>query len=340
MAEARDSGLANPSTGGQATAGDGPAEPLHAHGDVLPIPHRHPHPPDDPSGHPRIGIVGPGHAGLALGVAFSSAGWPVAAVAGRDPERRERFHRAVPTARPVGSARELVDAVDLVFLTVPDDAIADVAASFRLYGGQAVVHTSGALPASVLAPARAAGTMAASFHPLVAFAELERSLSALHGATIALEGDEPLLALLGQLATDLGAQPVRLPPGGKAAYHAAAVLSAGGFIGLLDAIAELARGAGLDERQALAIFGPLVRQSLGNAEELGIAAALTGPMLRGDAGTVHGHLDAMRRLAPGSVALYVAAARRELALAEARGDLAEVRADELRRLLDADPAAG
>jgi len=175
---------------------------------------------------------------------------------------------------------------------------------------------------------------AASFHPLVAFADVDRALAALRGATIALEGDEALLGLLADLATDIGAQPVRLPPGGKAAYHAAAVLAAGGFIGLLDAIAELGRGAGLDEAGSLAIYAPLIRQSLANAESLGIAAALTGPLLRGDAGTVRGHLDAMRRLAPGALDLYRAAARREIALAAGRGDLPADRATALRALLD------
>jgi predicted short-subunit dehydrogenase-like oxidoreductase (DUF2520 family) len=294
--------------------------------------HRHPHPPDDPSGHPRTGIVGAGRVGTALAVAMTRAGWPVAAVASRDPGRLERFVRLVPTARPM-PANAIADEVDLVLLTVPDDAVSDVAAGIRLYGGQAIVHTSGALGADALAPARAAGTTAASFHPLVAFADLERSVEALRGSTIALEGDAALVGILADLATDLGAQPVLLPPGGKAAYHAAAVLAAGGFIGLLDAIAEVGRGAGLDEAGSLAIYGPLIRQSLANAESLGIAAALTGPLLRGDVGTVRDHLDAIGRLAPGALELYQAVARREIALAVSRGELPPERALAMEDLL-------
>jgi predicted short-subunit dehydrogenase-like oxidoreductase (DUF2520 family) len=227
--------------------------------------------------------------------------------------------------------------VDLVFVTVPDDALPDVAARMRLYGGQGIVHTSGALPADVLAPALAAGSSAGSFHPLVAFADLERSVAALQGATVALEGDAGLLSVLAELATDLGAQPVLLPPGGKAAYHAAAVLSAGGFVGLLDAIAEVGRGAGLDEAGALAIYAPLIRQTLANAEALGIAAALTGPLLRGDVSTVRGHLDAMARLAPGARELYRAAARREVALAVERGELSADRVRALEAVLGPAP---
>lgn len=300
--------------------------------------HRHPHRPDDPSGHPRIGFIGAGRVGTALGVAMLRAGWPVAAVTSRDPGRAERFRSLVPTARIV-PLPAIADEVDLVFVTVPDDAIGEVAARLRLYGGQAVVHTSGALAADVLAPALAAGSIAGSFHPLVAFADLERSVAALQGATVALEGDPGLLTLLAELATDLGAQPVLLPPGGKPAYHAAAVLSAGGFVGLLDAIAEVGRGAGLDEAGALAIYAPLIRQTLANAEALGIAAALTGPLLRGDVATVRGHLAAMDRLAPRARELYLAVARREVALAVGRGELSPDRAAQLDAVLGSAPGA-
>jgi len=296
--------------------------------------HHHPHPPDDPSGHPRVGFVGAGRVGCVLGVAFVRAGWPVVAIASRDPGRQSRFMELVPGARAAPSIAAVSDNVDLIFLTVPDDALADVAAELRLYAGQAAVHTSGALSSDVLEPARAAGTTVGSFHPLVAFAEQEAALAALSGSTVAIEGDEELLGLLGQLAADIGAQPVRLPPAGKQAYHAAAVLAAGGFVGLLDGIAEVARGAGLDEAGALAIYAPLIRQSLGNAERVGIEAALTGPFVRGDEGTIREHLAALSRLAPGALELYRAVARRELAIAIGRGELDDERAAPLRRLLE------
>jgi predicted short-subunit dehydrogenase-like oxidoreductase (DUF2520 family) len=323
-------------TGEGLPAHDGidPAGPSHDHDPSDLATHRHPHPPDDPSGRPRIGIVGAGRVGLALGVAFARAGWPVVAVHSREAGRGARFVEHVPAAASLPSLTAMTDAVDLLFLTVPDDALADVAASVRLYGGQAVVHTSGALAADALDVARAAGTQAGSFHPLVAFADLDGALGSLPGSTIAVEGDDDLVAVLAQLATDIGAQPVRLPPGGKAAYHAAAVLAAGGFVGLLDGIAEVARGAGVDEAGALAIYGPLIRQSLANAQRLGIASALTGPFVRGDEGTIRAHLGALERLAPGVLELYLAVARRELAIAVARGDLAPAAAEPLERLLD------
>jgi predicted short-subunit dehydrogenase-like oxidoreductase (DUF2520 family) len=296
--------------------------------------HPHPHPPGDPSGHPRIGFIGAGRVSCALGVVFERAGWPVAAVASRDSQNAARFLGLVPVAHAVPTAAAITDDADLIFVTVPDDSIADVAASVRLYAGQAIVHTSGALGSEVLEPARAAGTQAGSFHPMVAFADQEVAVAALHGATVAVEGDPELVALLGRLATDIGAQPVRLPPTGKAAYHAAAVLAGGGIIGLLDGVAEVARGAGLDEAGALAIYLPLIRQALANAETMGIEKALTGPYVRGDVGTVREHLATLSRLAPGALDMYRATARRELDIAVHRGELDEERAAPLRRLLE------
>ncbi|HLY12952.1 MAG TPA: DUF2520 domain-containing protein [Candidatus Limnocylindrales bacterium] len=304
----------------------------HDHGDGRAHAHRHPHEHAQPGQPPYLGIVGAGAVGTALGVALSRAGWPIAAVASRDPARRERFSRLVGGTRTFADATAILDEAELILLAVPDDALPGLAAGLRLYSGQALVHTSGALGAEVLRPAMAAGTQIGSFHPLVAFADTERAVAALHGATIAVEGDEQLLALLAAMAEAIGATAVRLAPGSKAAYHAAAVLAAGGFDALLDAIAELGRVAGLDEASSLAIYGPLIEQTLGNARVLGIPAALTGPITRGDVGTLEAHLQTLAAHAPGVLDLYRAAAEREIRLAADRGTLTP---DAARRLRDA-----
>jgi len=307
---------------GRAQPGGGPSgERGHEHDDRRPHDHAHPHGHSEPGEPPIIGIVGAGAVGTALGVALTRAGWPIAAVATRDPVRRERFRELVGGTRAFAEITPLLDEVELIILAVPDDAVGTLAQGIRLYSGQALVHTSGALGAEVLEPAMAAGTQVGSFHPLVAFADMERAVAALRGATIAVEGDDQLVALLAEMAERIGATAVRLTPGTKAAYHASAVLAAGGFVALLDAIAELGRIAGLDEAGSLAIYGPLIEQTLGNARALGIRAALTGPMTRGDVGTLEAHLAALAVHAPDALPLYRAAATREIALAEGRGVL-------------------
>ena len=308
----------------------------HRHGDeVHRSDHPHPHQHSSAGEPPIIGIVGAGAVGTALGVALSRAGWPIHAVASRDPGRRERFRSLVEVSRVFADPEPLLDEVELVILAVPDDAIGPLAASLRLYGGQAIIHTSGALGVEVLAPAMAAGTQVGGFHPLVAFADTERAVAALHGATVAIEGDDQLATMLADMAEAIGATPVRLAPGSRAAYHAAAVLAAGGFIALLDAIAELGRVAGLDEAGSLAIYGPLIEGTLANAQALGIRAALTGPMTRGDVGTLRSHLAMLEAHAPDVLDLYTAAARREIDLALARGTLAPEDAETMRLTLSA-----
>jgi predicted short-subunit dehydrogenase-like oxidoreductase (DUF2520 family) len=293
-------------------------------------PHRHPHQQSAPGAPPVIGIVGAGAVGTALGVALHRAGWPIHAVASRDAARRDRFRALVPGSRAFADAQPLVEEVELIILAVPDDAVRAVAGDLHMYGGQAMVHTSGLLGADALAGAMAAGTQAGSFHPLVAFADVERAVAALHGATVAIEGDDQLVDLLARMAEALGATPVRLAAGAKPAYHAAAVLAAGGFDALLDAIAELGGLAGLDEAGSLAIFGPLLEQTLANARAIGIDAALTGPATRGDRGTFAAHLAAIGRRAPAAADLYRTLAEREISIAERRGALTPEAARQLR----------
>jgi predicted short-subunit dehydrogenase-like oxidoreductase (DUF2520 family) len=316
-----------------------PAAPgHHRHGDVEHAnDHVHPHAHTEPGERPVVGIVGAGAVGLALGVALHRAGWPVGAVASRDATRRERFRELVPSVRAFAEAEALLDEVELVILAVPDDVVPSLAASVRLYAGQAMVHTSGVLGAEVLLPAMAAGTQAGAFHPLVAFADLDRALAALHGATIAIEGDDELAAHLADMAEAIGGVPVRLAPGSKAAYHAAAVLSAGGVVALLDTIREVAAVIGLDEAGALGIYLPLLEQTVANARSLGIASALTGPATRGDAGTVTAHLSALSAGAPDTIPVYRALVERSVQIAIERRALSPEASERLRAALAGNP---
>ena len=164
-------------------------------------------------------------------------------------------------------------------------------------------------------------------------------MSSLAGSAVALEGDEQLVAVLAGLADAVGARPVRIEPQGKAAHHVAATLAAGGLDGLLDALVAAARGAGLDEAGALGLYAPLLRQALVNAEQLGLERGLTGPIARGDAGTVEAHLAILRNLAPAVLDTYLALGRAQLAIAERRGGLAPEAVTRLHRLLANDPAS-
>jgi predicted short-subunit dehydrogenase-like oxidoreductase (DUF2520 family) len=286
-----------------------------------------------------IGIVGAGRAGMALAVALDGAGWPARVVSSRDPVRRASVAERLPGVVVVATAAEAAEVADLVVLAVPDDAIVAVASGLGARSGSVVAHLSGVHPAEVLRGAVPPGVWVGAFHPLVAFADVGLAVAALAGAYVAVDGDPAAVEALQRVAGAIGARPVVLAPGedpamAKAAHHAAAVLAAGGFVALLDAIAELGRVAGLDEGAAIEVYGSLVRQGLANAHALGIDAALTGPVARGDAGTVATHLAVMGSTAPDVLELYRATARRQLAITRERGGLDPERAASLAGILD------
>ncbi len=139
------------------------------------------------------------------------------------------------------------------------------------------------------------------------------------------------------MAEAIGGVPVRLAPGSKAAYHAAAVLAAGGVVALLDTIREIAAVVGLDEAGALQIYLPLLEQTVANARALGVATALTGPATRGDAGTIAAHLAALQRGAPGALPVYRALLDRSIRMAADRGALSPDAAEQLRTALAGNP---
>ena len=166
-----------------------------------------------------------------------------------------------------------------------------LAQALQLYSGQALVHTSGLLGAEVLEPAMAAGTQAGGFHPLVAFADVDRALDGVAGRDHRGRGRRPARRVLAELAESIGGDAGSPRPGlarppitrprcwPPAAWSPCSMPSR-----------EVAAVAGLDEAGAMAVYLPLARQALANARALGIAASLTGPFLRGDAGTVAAHL--------------------------------------------------
>jgi predicted short-subunit dehydrogenase-like oxidoreductase (DUF2520 family) len=275
-----------------------------------------------------IGIVGAGHAGAALALALARVGRPARALSSRDAGRRAALADALTGTLIVTAPAEVAGHADLLLLAVPDDVVTTVAATLDPRPGSVVAHLSGVHPGEVLRPFVAADVAVGAFHPLVAFADPERAVDALRGSFVAIDGDEAAIEALRELAEAIAARPVVLAGAAgadaattKALHHAAAVLAAGGVVALLDIIVELARGAGVDETDALAMYGSLVRQGLANASTLGVREALTGPVRRGDAGTLRAHLAAIGAVAPDALEVYLATSRRQLAMADRGGVL-------------------
>jgi predicted short-subunit dehydrogenase-like oxidoreductase (DUF2520 family) len=253
---------------------------------------------------PRLGFIGAGTTGSAFARCLADAGYPVVAVASRTAASAERLAARLNGCRAVADAQAVADVADLVFITTPDAAIAGVAAQVRWRPGSWVVHVSGAESLDVLAPARRAGAAVGSIHPLQTFADYEQAVAAMPGSTFALEGDGALLECLREMVTALGGRAVELRPQDKALYHAAAVLVSNYVVTLMDMATRLWQQFGADPDSAPEALLPLLQGTVDNLRRLGLPDALTGPIARGDLGTVSRHLEALEAMAPDLLPAY------------------------------------
>ena len=281
-----------------------------------------------------IGIVGAGRVGTGLALCFARAGVKVAAVASRKAASSRRLARAVRGARACASPQEVADSADLVFLTVPDDAIEAVASGIRWRAGAACVHCSGAGDLDLLAAAAAQGARTGGFHPLRMFGEPGRSFD-MRGCAVAIAGSAGLERELERLARAVGARPLRVPQGSRALYHIGANFSGAFVVALIAETVALWKKLGIGEKEALRALLPLLRGSVDNVEKLGPAGALGSVVARGDVGTVRRHLEALAREAPGSLGLYRLLSARTVPLALAKGTLEPGTAKEIEALLGA-----
>ena len=280
----------------------------------------------------RLGIIGAGRVGTGLALSFARSKCNVVAVASRSVASAKNLARRVPGARAVSSPQEAADRSDLVFLTVPDDAIEAVASGIRWRADVGCVHCSGAGDLDLLGKAAAEGALVGGFHPLRMFGEPGRSFD-MRGCAVAIAGPEALARKLDRLARAIGARPLRLREGGRALYHAAANFSGAFVVALIGETAALWKKLGIAERDALRALLPLLRGSVDNVEKLGAAGALGSVVARGDIGTIRRHLETLAETAPESLELYRLLSLRTIPLALAKGTLKPEAAKEIQRLL-------
>jgi predicted short-subunit dehydrogenase-like oxidoreductase (DUF2520 family) len=300
-----------------------------------------------PADLPSVGFVGAGKGGQTLAAALARAGVRVTAVASRSRASAERLAAlaGVPPEGVCDHAGDVPARAQLTLLTVPDDAIAgavgEICAAHGWRPGHAVVHCSGALPSRLLNCARAEGSPAASFHPLQAFArrppDVAAATAALEGIVFGLEGDALLRPALERLAVVLGGRPLWLDAAVKPLYHAAAVLASNYVVTLAAAGADLLGRCGLAPDDALRALLPLLTGTLTNLSALGLPDALTGPLSRGDAGTIAGHLAALDAADPAVAALYRSLGRATVPLALAKDPASAGPIRHAAALLDAPP---
>lgn len=262
-----------------------------------------------------ISIVGAGRVGTTLAKRLRERGWQIGSVVTRSPATARAAVRAIGAGTAQSRVSRQIFAADVALITVPDTGISKVAAALALEfsgctarerRGKIVLHTSGALDRSVLAPLARIGAHTGSIHPMQTFTR--RGAPNLKGVVFAVEGDAAARRTASQIARQLDGVPVTIGSSGKPAYHAAGALVAGHALALVEAATSILVVQGFPRRRAIATLLPLMRQMLENFERFGPRAAWTGPIARGDFAVVAEHGRALKRFPREFAAAYAALA--------------------------------
>lgn len=256
---------------------------------------------------PRIGFIGAGVVGRSLAVLLHSNGYPVLTVSSRSRASAEALSRSVGGCKVV-SVSDVRESADLIFLTVPDDQVEPVASLLadrtEWRTGQAVVHCSGALSLEPLKQLREQGVSVGSIHPLQSLASFDEAVRRIPGSYFGVEADEPLRRILAHVVSALGGHLLVIPGGAKARYHLAATVASNYMVTLFSMAVDLLSRDGISRSESASALLPLLRGTVENLDRLGLPRALTGPIARGDVGTVNRHLHILRAEAPGFEAAY------------------------------------
>jgi predicted short-subunit dehydrogenase-like oxidoreductase (DUF2520 family) len=244
---------------------------------------------------------------------------------------RGRVGHALARSLRTHVVRKMSDAV-VVVLAVPDPKIPEVARAIAPnVGGKVVLHCAGSLTASVLEPCRAAGAHVGVMHPLASFADRRRGPD-LGGVSLVIAGDRKAVAAARRIAKLVGARPLVAEVHGPA-YHAAAALAANGAAAFASIAVQILTRLAIDQRDAERAIGALLTTVGENVERVGVPAALTGPIVRGEPATVRLHRDALAKIDPDARAAYDAIAPAILECA-IRAGLPPERAEAIRAALD------
>ncbi|ONI81833.1 glycerol-3-phosphate dehydrogenase [Saccharothrix sp. ALI-22-I] len=282
-----------------------------------------------------VGVISAGRVGSVLGAALTRAGHVVSAVSAVSRDSLRRAEDLLPDAL-VLPPPEVAASADLVLLAVPDDELAGLVrglvATGSLRAGQIVVHTSGAQGVDVLRPATELGALCVALHPVMTFTGRVEDVQRMNACSVgvtAADDDEIAWNVGEALVVEMSAEPVRVPEAARPLYHAALAHGANHLITLVADCADLLRGAGIEDAERM--LGPLLSAALDNALRHG-DRALTGPVARGDAGTVAKHLAVLAD--QDTLSAYRVLALRTAARAQAAGLLKPELASDVRTTLE------
>jgi predicted short-subunit dehydrogenase-like oxidoreductase (DUF2520 family) len=255
----------------------------------------------------KIGIIGAGVVGTAVGVVLRHKGYEITSVYDiKFESTKELVERIGCTAYT--SPQEVSRSADILFITTSDTAIEDVvdslADSGAFFPGQVIVHMSGAQSSEILDRAKDFGAHVLSVHPLQSFANVERAIDILPGSIFSIEGDREAYDTAVCIVESLGGEYFFIDRKAKPLYHAGACVVSNYLVTIIDFGVKLLESTGIPRQVATKALLPLINGTVNNVENIGIPKALTGPIARGDFTTIFKHLDCLEKMAPELMKLY------------------------------------
>lgn len=254
-----------------------------------------------------IGVIGVGRAAGVIAAAWQRSGHRVVQVSAGSELSRLRADALIPQARIV-PVEQVPLGMDLVLCGVPDDALGPLATAMGPVAqpGQIWCHLAGRYGIEILSPLADADAITCALHPVMTFTGTSIDLARLIDCPFGVTAPDAYRALASTLVIEAGGEPIWIPEGGRARYHAALALSANSLAVLAVQAEELLTQAGVEEGGQL--LAPLLHATVDNALRIG-DSALTGPVARGDVGSVSAHLATIAEVSLPAAEAYRSLAR-------------------------------
>lgn len=256
----------------------------------------------------RIAIIGAGKVGSALAIVLQNAGHLIVGVASRTQSAAEILAVRVGAVSAGIEIKQAVRQAEVILITTPDREIAAVVEALlkedAMQPGQFVFHVCGSQSAETLAAVRDAGAIIGSMHPLQSFSTIEGSTASIPGTYFAIDGDAAAMVAAKQMIADIGGQSFVIPSAQRALYHAAACMASNYTVAVIHSAVQMFKALGITEAEAIAALSPILRGTFANMIREGTVNALTGPIVRGDVGTIEKHLAQIAELSPKESTIY------------------------------------
>ncbi|TCO77458.1 Rossmann-like and DUF2520 domain-containing protein [Marinisporobacter balticus] len=284
----------------------------------------------------KIGFIGAGKVGTAFGIYLKNKGFHIHGYFSKTLSSAQKAAKLTDSVAVI-DVNELIKHIDILFITTKDDVVESVCNNLvekrNLSKGKILVHMSGASSSNILKKAKEVGCYIYSLHPLQAFAEVQKSVEDLENTVFSIEGDIEKIEVMENILKTLGNHYFKLTAEQKGIYHATACVVSNYLVTLMDYGLSLFSSIGIDEKEGYKALYPLIEGTIKNIDHLGTKNALTGPIARGDIGTIENHMKVIKNIKPQDLTFYKMVGLKTVELAEKQTSSDKNKLEHLKNIL-------